>query len=97
MSGESSPLEILGRFNVRLADDVIRQRVDEAIDDDNIAACQFAVDCRSTDSARELDIAGNQTLDAARTAVDEDQLHVESLLLKQTRFLGDPVGSGRSR
>src|SRR5581483_9601219 len=100
VGGQSAAFELFRRADVRFADDVVGQGVDQAVDDKNIPAGELAVDCRSADCAGEGEIAGDQTLNAAGAAVDEDQLHVEAVLFEQPRLLGDPVrrrGAGRIR
>src|SRR5215475_6000699 len=54
MHGCRSSFEIFRRFNLRLAKYEIRQRVDQAVDDGDIPARQFAVDDRGPYAAREV-------------------------------------------
>ena len=51
------PFEVFGRFDLRTTENVIRKRVDQAVDNEYIAARQPTVDCRRTDGAGKIEIA----------------------------------------
>ncbi len=95
MHRRGSPFEHFRRFDVRIADDEVGKGVHLALNDGDVSAGEFGVDDCCSHRTAVAEVAGNQALNAAHAAIDENRIEIEAMLLENARLLSDPINHRR--
>ena len=90
----SAAVQVRRGINRAVDDQIVRHQIDIAGDDDHGRPRRASVEHRRAGGLDDLRFPRDERLHRARTSLDEDDIHIESLPLEKTRVFRDPQWGG---
>src|SRR5262245_60016181 len=97
MYGRRPTLQTFGRLDVGITDDEVRQGIHLALNNRDVSPREVGVNNRGSDRTTVAQITGDQTLNPANAAVDEDRVQIQPMFFEDPDLFSQPVDHRRTR